>query len=105
MKYKALLLVAAQKDVQEASRWYNQKQKGLGRQLVKEVREKIKFIEQHPFTFGVRYGHTRTATLDRFPYMIHYRIEENSKKILIGAVFHTRQDHAKWEERIEQAQD
>jgi plasmid stabilization system protein ParE len=97
--YKAVILPLAKQDIKDAARWYNSKQKGLGKRFTKELREKVKFIRLNPKTIAIRYLNTRTAILDVFPFMIHFSILEKQKKIVISAVFHTSRNDDKWIKR------
>ena len=70
--HKVAILPLAAQDIDEASNWYNAKQKGLGRRFTREVRNKVALIRQSPKIFPLRYDDVRTAVLDVFPFMIHY---------------------------------
>lgn len=41
MKYKTVILLAAKEDLQKAAKWYNQKQPGLGIELVARLRARL----------------------------------------------------------------
>lgn len=74
--YKLILLPSAKSDIREAAQWYNLQQIGLGRQFTAQVREKMQMIRQFPNAAPIRYQKVRTAVLDRFPFMIHYNVDE-----------------------------
>ncbi|MCD8741853.1 type II toxin-antitoxin system RelE/ParE family toxin [Mucilaginibacter roseus] len=94
--YKTLILPSAKNDIEEATIWYNKKQKGLGVKFTSYVRQKIALIKQEPFIASTRYDNVKTAVLDTFPFMIHYLLNENEKVIIIIAVFHTSRDPKIW---------
>ena len=72
------------------------RQLGLGKKIIKQIRKRVKQIQQDPKTVAIRYNETRTAIVKGFPYMIHYLVVEQSKQIVISAVFHTSQNPKKW---------
>lgn len=97
--YKPIVLPLAKQDIQEIALWYNSKQKGLGKRFILVLRQKVKFISQNPQAVAVRYADVRTAVLDVFPFMIHFTIEEDKKRVVISAVFHTSLNPKKWKKR------
>ncbi len=97
--YKSIILPLAKEDIQDASLWYNGKQKGLGKIFTKEVRKKVHFITQNPNSCNIRYDNIRTAVLDVFPFMLHYTVDENNKTVLISAVLHTSRNPDIWRTR------
>lgn len=99
MIYKVEILPIAQKDISDNAKWYNAQLKGLGLRFTKAIRNEIKFIQKNPRAIVNRYRNTHTCTVDNFPYMIHYIIEEEQKKIVIVGVFKYQQSPDKWEER------
>lgn len=94
--YKSIVLYQAKEDIRKAAEWYNERQIGLGKKFISEVRNKVYYIRQNPKISGVRYNNVRTAILSDFPFMIHYTIDENIKAILIVAVLHTSRDPGLW---------
>ena len=77
--YKSIILPLAKEDIREAARWYNKQQEGLGKRFTAEVREKVHFIRQSPKASNVRYDGVKTAVLNVFPYMVHYKVDEKTK--------------------------
>lgn len=94
--YKAVILPLAKEDIKDAAHWYNTKQNELGKRFTKEVRKRIKFIQQNPETIAIRHNDIRTALVDVFPYMIHFYIDEPKKTVVITAVFGTAENPVKW---------
>jgi hypothetical protein len=94
--YNATLLPLAKQDINEAAKWYNKKQKGLGKRFTLHVRQKINFLKREPHVAAIRYDDVRTAVLDVFPYMVHYNIDDLNKSIIISAVLHTSRNPDLW---------
>jgi len=97
--YDAVILPLAKEDIREAAHWYNDKKRGLGLRFTAQVREQIIFIRKHPGIFAIRYRQIRTAVLNKFPYMIHYQVNEDEKKTVIHAVIHISRNPDFWEKR------
>lgn len=84
-----ILTYRAKKDIQEAISWYNKKQKGLGKRFHACLKKAIARIEATP-KFEIRYNRVRCLKVQRFPYLIHYIIEDNI--VFILAVISTHQN-------------
>ena len=96
--YKVVLLPLAKEDIRNVSAWYNKQQKGLGKEFSQSVRKTVKFIKNNPLTFSNRYENTKTAIIERFPYMLHYSIDDK-KLIVISSVLHTSRNPVMWTNR------
>lgn len=97
--YKSIILPPAKEDIRDAAKWYDERQKGLGKRFISQMREKIYFLQQNPQTGSLRYDNVRTMVLNVFPFMMHYSINENSETIIVSAVLHTSRNPDKWRER------
>ena len=97
--YKSIILPLAKEDIREASLWYNNQSKGLGKRFLDEVREKVRYIKQNPKAYNVQYENVQTVVLKIFPFMIHYTIDQSSKIVIITAVLHTSRDPELWKKR------
>jgi len=97
--YKSIILPLAKEDIQEAAKWYNKQQKGLGKRFTAEVRENVHFIMQNPKALNIRYKNVRTTVLNIFPFMVHYTIDEKNKTIIVSAVLHTSRNPELWKSR------
>ncbi|HEV7380426.1 MAG TPA: type II toxin-antitoxin system RelE/ParE family toxin [Dyadobacter sp.] len=95
--YRAGILSAASADIQEAVSWYNEEQPG--RRFIRFVRAKVLRILRNPQIYVIRYAEVRTAILAVFPFMIHFKIVENTKTVLILAVLHVGRNPAMWQSR------
>ena len=68
---------AAKDGVQDAAEYYNGQLKGLGKRFKNDVKAELDRLKQNPFTHSVRYGEVRLAALNKFPYSIHYTIQDH----------------------------
>jgi len=97
MTYSIRIAEAAENDIREASLYYEDQKDNLGNSFENHVNEAVDNILSNPLKTQIRYGNTRTFFLKKFPYGIHYQINESH--ILIVAVFHTSQDSEKLTEK------
>ncbi len=74
-------------------------QNGLGKKFTADVREKVQFIRQNPNASNVRYDRVRTAVLQKFPFMVHFAVDEIDQVIIISAVLHTSRNLEMWSRR------
>ena len=88
----------AYQDIQEAIDWYNHQQPGLGGRFQMEIKATFNKLKRHPF-FQIRYDNVHCFLLKRFPYMVHYTIDEENSNIIVRAVFCTSNDPKIWKRR------
>ena len=88
MRWSVNITPEAKLDIQEGISWYSGKQKGLGKRFHKEVKNSIVRIEKNPF-YAIKYSQVRCMPISKFPYLIHFTIEESNKAIIILGVLHT----------------
>jgi hypothetical protein len=88
MTYKLVVQPAARIDIQDSIAWYNRQQKGLGRRFHSTVKESFDHLRTNPF-FQNRYSAVRCLPLKKFPFMVHFTVEETKKQVVVHAVFHT----------------
>lgn len=93
------LLDSAEVEANAAFDWYESELAGLGDAFRGEVKLTLDRIKYGPLHFGIvhRLG-IRRARLDRFPYSIYFRLEDEA--IVILAIFHEKRDPAIWHRRI-----
>ena len=90
MKYQLDFHTSIAIEYEEAYRWYEERSQGLGERFLSSVREKLEQIAERPFTFGERSkkGY-REAKIDKFPYLVIYKIYKRKKIIFINTIHHT----------------
>ena len=93
--YKIILSESAKTDIKENALWYNKQQKGLGKLFTQSIKECVKIIQLQPESFQVRYNNNRAGIPDKFPYLVVYNINKNTKTVSIIAVFHSSQNPKK----------
>lgn len=97
--YKIIIDEDALLDLTEASAWYEKKLDGLGTRFSKQVKKQINSLKNNPFICEVRYKDIRCFPIKKFPFMIHYQVNENHKLIKIYSIFHTSRNPTVWNDR------
>jgi plasmid stabilization system protein ParE len=87
MKYKLIIKEEAVIEIEDAFIWYEKEKVGLGQEFVAALEEDYEKIIASPFLYQIGYKDFRIAVMQRFPYKIVYRIEEDA--VVVYAVFHT----------------
>ena len=99
MTYRLEIRPDALADIEEAGRWYDEQQLGLGSEFAREVIEAINTVLKNPLSYRLRHKrkNVRWKLLDRFPYRIVFRITEDL--ITVVAVIHSARHDRHWKRR------
>ena len=91
MGYTISLHPAADKDLTEAYKWYEEKQTGLGEKFIEQVTHKTESIRLNPEAFSSK-GKIpfREALVSKFPFIIVYKINHEQKQIFISSIHHVK---------------
>jgi ParE toxin of type II toxin-antitoxin system, parDE len=84
-KYAVELLFWAEQDLNEIANYYENLSKGLGDKFYAEVRSVVESLKIHPF-YQKKDSEIRKKSLKKFPYSIHFRINENDNIVYIEAI-------------------
>ncbi len=98
MSYVIHIRSEAEQDLLEAADWYENQQYGLGHQFLDEVLAVFESIVDKPLRYPLMNRNTRRALIQRFPFGVFYRIEEN--KIIVIAVMHGSRNPQHWKKRL-----
>lgn len=99
MKYEIVYLPLVYEDIKETNKFYNSRKKGLGKEFVSTVKLELNTILNNPFLFEIKYKNTRIAFIKRFPFGIHFEIQENTHRIVVKGIYHTTRNSEIWYER------
>ncbi len=99
MKYSLEIKKEAHQDIQPGINRYDSRQKGLGKRFHSAVKKGYEVIRSNPY-FQVRYENVRCLSVKKFPYMLHYIVNEKKKKIVLLGVINTYKDPKEWKNRI-----
>ena len=92
-----MLRAVAQDEADDAARWFEGKQVGLGVDFVTELQRVFEVISSQPDRYPLVLGDTREAPLGRFSFCVYYRVR--SDRVVVTAVFHTARDPSVWQRR------
>ena len=87
---------AAKRDVDQAFVWYERQRPGLGDEFLESVEECLERIRLRPESFALVKKDLRVALVERFPYLVVYRLL--SDRIRISAVVHGSRHPRNWKD-------
>jgi len=86
-------------DLVQAVDWYDDRQIGLGKRFFNQVRKQTEKLSTSALFFAVKYDNIRCFRIEKFPYMVHYRVNEETATVNVEALFHTSRNPKIWQER------
>lgn len=95
MPFKVLIEPRALSDIQQAIDYYDSRQQGLGKRFETAITKHFSVISRNPF-FQIRYSGIRCLPVKRFPFLIHFVIDEERNEVLVISVFHTSKNNKDW---------
>lgn len=87
MGFKILIDQDVFEDIMESSAWYEEQSSGLGERFKRQVKSQISLLKiglEH----GIRYNDVRCAQVPKFPFLIHYVVNESKREVSVFAVLH-----------------
>lgn len=91
------LRTEAEQDLEDAARWYEEQQRGLGYQFLDEVMRTFDSVAEQPAMYPEVGRGAHRALIRRFPFGIYYRIEDAS--VIVVAVMHGSRHPRQWKSR------
>jgi len=67
--------------------YYNQIQTGLGNKFLSHFHTRVKTLVTHPH-FAIRYDEIRVFVLKKFPYAVHFSVNDKLREVYILAIRH-----------------
>jgi toxin ParE1/3/4 len=95
MAYNIIIEPVALQDIQQAIDYYDEQQIGLGEKFEAALNKHLTALEKNPF-FQIRYDYIHCLPVKKYPYMIHFTIDETYKSVTVRAILHTSLDPKKW---------
>lgn len=96
MRFQLKIDTDALNDIQETFEWYETQLKGLGLRYKTQAKKQINSLKKDPYLFSIKYNEIRCRKIEKFPFLIHYLINENTKTVTVFAVFHTSRNPEIW---------
>ncbi len=94
MRYNISIVSVAELDIQEAKKYYKSELEGLEIDFQVELDGKVEYLKKDAQTIQIRYDDIRICFLNRFPYGIHFQLNENN--VLIVGIYAMKEDPKKW---------
>jgi len=85
------ILLRADLEVDEIAEYYESLSNGLGTKFFNEYQDYVETLYTFPF-FEEKYNIIRTLPLKKFPYTIHFTVDEVNKMVTVYAVTSNYQD-------------
>ena len=99
MHFQLKIDTDALNDIQETFEWYELQLKGLGLRYKTQTKKQINSLKKDPYLFSIKYNEIRCRKIEKFPFLIHYLINENINVVTVFAVFHTSRNPEIWNTR------
>jgi plasmid stabilization system protein ParE len=94
-----ILTKKAQEDLDDAFKWYEDQEPGLGKEFFRCIDARIAELNRHPLYYQVvQSDRVRRALINRFPFSIYFENEE--ELITIFAILHQRRSPKYWKSRL-----
>jgi plasmid stabilization system protein ParE len=84
----------ARDEVEEAQAWYEERSLLAAAGFLHEISVAVRRIGEAPHRYPAAMHGTRRVVLERFPFSIHYRVNEND--IVVVAVAHQKRRPGYW---------
>lgn len=89
---------AAEADLQEAYKWYEERERDLGTEFLRCIDSCIQMICRHPEMSPSVHEQARQGVIRRFPYSVLYFSDGDD--IIVISVFHAARDPKVWKRRV-----
>ena len=76
-------------DIHDIAEWYDTQKAGLSDRFKNAVIKQIDYLVENPQLFSIRYQEIRCMIVRKFPYMVHFYINEELTTVNILAVIST----------------
>lgn len=87
--FKVIVNDAVVDEIQENLDYYNEKQESLGYRFYKTVKQTLVSLEQDALLYQVKYKDIRYVKLNKFPFLIHYKVDEEQSTVYVYALIWT----------------
>ena len=98
MKYVVRLREEADRDIADASAWYEEQRESLGHEFLDELLHVLNLIQENPLAYPIVRRDTHRAVMSKFPFAVFYRIVDND--LVVVAVMHGSRHPKTWKSRI-----
>ncbi len=92
MTFHVVLSALALRELESAVDWYNEREDGLGKRFVDSVDKLLVLLSETPDIFPVKSSGFNEVLMEKFPYLIVYRIMKKEKIVRVLHIFHTKRN-------------
>ncbi len=96
--YPVILKPEAKVDLENACDWYEAQREGLSVEFLSELHDKLRLLSRAPKMYQRIFKDLRLTILNRFPYVVVYRFDED--QVTIIGVCHTSRHQRVWKSRV-----
>jgi hypothetical protein len=82
-------------DIQDAIHFYEERKPGLELDFMLELEYQFQILVKNPW-FRVRYKQVRCLPLNKFPFMVHFILDEQQNSVIVLAVLNTSLNPKSW---------
>jgi plasmid stabilization system protein ParE len=100
MSYRLLIFDEVLNDVKEAKEWYRNQHEGLELLFASAIEQCLNKLLQTPKSYSLRYKNVRIAHPKKFPYNIHFYVDESKKTVVVIAIIHNRRNPKTGSKRV-----
>ncbi len=87
-RFKLLIDDRALKDIDQATQYYEDQVPNLGNRFRQAVSDSFNALQINPY-YQIRYSTFRCLPLKKFPFMIHYEVDDVRRVVIVYAVINT----------------
>ena len=98
MEYSIVLYNDAKEDIVEIAKWYDLKSVELSKRFIEQFDIAINKISKTPDAFSYLYDDVRKIRLHKFPYLIFYKVKEQT--VFIYGVIHAKRNPYLYKKRL-----
>ncbi|MBI2258941.1 MAG: type II toxin-antitoxin system RelE/ParE family toxin [Flavobacteriia bacterium] len=84
-KFKILILNQASEEFEEAFEYYKEINPKIAKKFFNQTNIALNDLKKNPF-YQIRYDDFRMKIVKKFPYIIHYIVDENSKNVTVYGI-------------------
>lgn len=96
MNYTIKIDVEAFDDITDASDWYELQSTGLGVKYKSQVVKQVNSLKKNPYLYSEKYHKIHCLKINKFPFLVHFKIDETKKLVTVFAVLHTSRNPKIW---------
>ncbi len=88
-RFKIIINDPVADEIQKTVDYYKEKQKSLGTRFYNLAKKTLKSLEKDALLYQVKYKSVRCIKIKKFPYLIHYKVNEKTNTVHVYALICT----------------